>query len=56
MYIGEWGGRSTRVTTRGRVLIRFGTYNIYNGRNGGLELALRGVSQANMGLGISQET
>ena len=36
--------------------IRFGTYNIRNGRNGGLEAALRGMSQANMDLGIFQET
>ena len=36
--------------------IRFGTYNIRNGRNEGLESALRGVSQANMDLGIFQET
>ena len=36
--------------------IRSGTYNIRNGRNGGLELALRGMSQANMDLGIFQET
>ena len=36
--------------------IKFGTYNIRNGRNGGLEAALRGVSQANMDLGILQET
>ena len=36
--------------------MRFGTYNICNGRNGGLELALRGVFQANMDLGIFQET
>ena len=35
--------------------IRFGTYNIRNGRNGGLESALRGMSQANMNLGIFQE-
>ena len=35
--------------------IRFGTYNIRNGRNGGLESALRGMSQANMDLGIYQE-
>ena len=35
---------------------RSGTYNIYNGRNGGLELVLRGMSQANMDLGIFQET
>ena len=36
--------------------IRFGTYNIRNGRNGGLELALRGMAQANMDLDIFQET
>ena len=42
--------------TSGKVPIRFGTYNICNRRNGGLEAALRGVSQANMDLGILQET
>ena len=42
--------------TSGKVPIRFGTYNIRNGRNGGLEAALRGVSQANMYLGILKET
>ena len=36
--------------------IRFGTYNIRNGRNGGLESAIWGVAQANMDLGIFQET
>ena len=36
--------------------IRFGTYNIRNGRNDGLEAAMRGISQANMDLGILQET
>ena len=36
--------------------IRFGTYNICNGRNGGLESELRGMSQANMYLVIFQET
>ena len=36
--------------------IRFGTYNIRNGRNGGLESALWGMAQANMDLGIFQET
>ena len=35
---------------------RFSTYNIRNGRKGGLEAALRGMSQANMDLGILQET
>ena len=42
--------------TSGKVPIRFGTYNIRNGQNGGLEAALRGMSQANMDLGILQET
>ena len=42
--------------TSGKVPIRFGTYNICNGRNIGLEAALRGMSQANMDLGIFQET
>ena len=37
-------------------LIRFGTYNIRKGRNGGLESALHGMSQANMDLGVFQET
>ena len=40
----------------GKVPIIFVTYNIRNGRNGGLEVALRGISQANMDLGILQET
>ena len=46
----------TRKPTDGTVPIRFGTYNIRNGRTGGLEAALRGMSQANMDLGILQET
>ena len=36
--------------------IIFGSYNIRIGRNGGLESALWGMSQANMDLGILQET
>ena len=36
--------------------IRFETYNIRNVRNGGLDSALRGMSQSNMYLGIFQET
>ena len=51
---GTW--RSTGSPTREGVPIRFGTYNIRNGRNGGLESALRGMDQANMDLGIFQET
>ena len=46
----------TGDSTRGRVLIRFGTYNIHNKINGGSELLLMGMSQANMDLGIFQET
>ena len=52
-----WGAfKSTRGSTKEEVPIRFGTYNISNGRNGGLESALREMSQANMDLGILQET
>ena len=47
---------STGSSTSEKVPIRFDTYNIRNGRNGGLEAALRGMSQANMDLGIRQET
>ena len=46
----------TGPPTGGTVPIRFGTYNIRNRRNGGLESALRRVSQDNMDLGIFQET
>ena len=52
-----WGAlKSTGGSTKEEVPIRFGTYNIRNGRNGGLDSALRGMSQANIDLGISQET
>ena len=37
-------------------LIRFETYNIRNGWNGGLESALRRMPQTNMDLGVFQET
>ena len=44
-----WGARTrTRGSTKEEVPIKFGTYNIRNGRNGGLELALRGMAQANI--------
>ena len=36
--------------------IKFGTYNIRNGSNGGLEAALRGMALSNMDLGVPQET
>ena len=46
--------QSTGIPTRWKVKIMFGTYNIRNGRNGGLVSAFRGMSQANMDLGIFQ--
>ena len=46
----------TRKPTDGTVPIRFSTYNIRNGRKGGLEVALRGMSHANMDLGILEKT
>ena len=46
--------QSTGSPARGKIPIRFGIYNIRNGRNGGLELALRRVYQANINLGILQ--
>ena len=48
--------KSTGSSTSGKVPIRFGTYNIRNGRKGGLEAALRGMFQAKLDLGILQET
>ena len=52
-----WGAlNSNGCSTKEEVLIIFGTYNIRNGRNRGLESALRGMSQSNMDLGIFQET
>ena len=48
--------KSTGCSTKEEVPIRFGTYNIRNRRNGGLESALQGMFQANMNLGIFQET
>ena len=52
-----WGAfKRTRGSTKEEVPSRFSTYNIRNGRNRGLESALRGMSQANMDLGIFQET
>ena len=51
------GGRGKiQGVVRPTHLIRFGTYNIRNGRNRGLESALRGMSQANINLRLFQET
>ena len=41
---------------KGGSAIRFRTYNICNGRNGELESTFMGWSEANMDLGIFQET
>ena len=48
------GYYGTAFHMRGTVPIRFVTYNIFNGHNELLELALRGMSQANMDLDISK--
>ena len=48
--------RHNRGSTDEEVPIKFGTYNIRNGRNGGLEAALRGMAQSNIDLGVFQET
>ena len=48
--------RRNRGPKEEEVPIKFGTYNIRNGMNGGLEAALRGMEQANMDLGVIQET
>ena len=37
-------------------MIRFGTYNIRNRRNRVIESALRGMAQANLDLGVFQDT
>ena len=54
----RWCGplRHNRGSTEGEVPIKFGTYNIRNGSNRGLESALRGMVQANIDLGVFQET
>ena len=52
-----WGAlKSTGGSTKDEVPIRFSTNNIRNGRNGVLESAIREMSQANIDLGILQET
>ena len=37
-------------------VIRFGPYNICNGSNCGLNLDLRGMAQANLDLGVFQDS
>ena len=46
-----WGDRQYMARP-----VRFVTYNILNGRYGGLQYALRVMSQANVDLGVFQET
>ena len=36
--------------------IKFGTYNLRNGRSGGLEAELRTMEQGNIDIGFLQET
>ena len=57
-YCHAWWGplRHNRGPTEEEVPIKSGTYNIRNGPNGGLEAALRGMEQANLDMGILQET
>ena len=50
------GKRQIGASYEKRNLIRFGSYNIQNGHNSGLESALRGIYQANMNLGFLQKT
>ena len=40
----------------GKTIIRFGTYNIQNRRNSGIESALREMAQTNLDLGVFQKT
>ena len=52
-----WGPlRRNRGSMEEEVPIKFGTYNIRNGRNGVLEAALGGMDQANIDLGVLQDT
>ena len=52
-----WGPlRCNRGSTEEEGPTKFGTYNIRNGRNGGLEAEIRGMAQANIDLGVFQET
>ena len=52
MRRGEGGNGWYKIWT----MIRFVPYNILNFQNGGLESALRGMYQANLDLGVLQET
>ena len=51
---GIWGrGGETEEKVE---VVHFGTYNIQNGCNGGLESALHGMAHANIDLGLLKET
>ena len=52
----EGSPRGTGTEDAAAKAIRLVSYNIRNGRNGGLEAALRAVAQANVDLGVLQET
>ena len=49
-------GEKVRGGDETQNLIRFVSYNIRNGRNGGLESVLRVMDKSNLDLGILQET
>ena len=54
-----WGGRTREgwgVRRGTDKMIRFVTFNIRNGRNGGLELALCWMDQVRVDCGVTQET
>ena len=61
-YLRKWGMCRCTGYYTGRVRgklghpIRFGTYNIHNVRNRGMETALHRMSQGNVDLGVFQET
>ena len=48
-------GGAGRGRGKPQAQIRFGLYNIRNGHNGGLESALRGMTQANLDLRVLHE-
>ena len=48
--------RGGQTVGYGKTIIRFGTYNIQNRRNSGIESALREMAQTNLELGVFQKT
>ena len=54
--VSTWGIQGRRGEAVKKVeFVRFRTYSIQNGRNGGLESALRGMDQSHVGLGLLQD-